>query len=84
MTKIDEAKARIEAAREIKAPDPCPRCGKDNCACFTSGEFWDLQRRLRAAETGLKMAIEALRQCAEECECSDVARPALEKLGVDF
>lgn len=52
----------------------CPRCKKSNreaeCACYSSGEFWELQRKLRAAEA----EIETLK---DECAIQALALAAM-------
>lgn len=52
----EEVRERIEAERAVAASVPCPRCGLDSCSCYASGEFWTLQRQLRAAEVESKTA----------------------------
>lgn len=49
----EEAKARLEATRNLKV-ESCPRCDKGICNCYTSGEFWELQKKLRTIESELK------------------------------
>jgi hypothetical protein len=53
MSENTEGRAR----RKIEVPPEaiCPRCKKSNreadCACYSSGEFWDMQRQLRSLES---------------------------------
>jgi len=52
--KIEEAKARLAAVRQEQIKDPCPKCEKDTCTCYVSGEFWETQKRLRTTDTEIK------------------------------
>ena len=55
----------------------CPRCDKDNCNCFTSGEFWELQRKLRAAESRVRVLVSAL--TIAEAALADIGDATREK-----
>jgi hypothetical protein len=63
MSAIDEAKARLESTKKLVV-ELCPRCHRDTCSCYASGEFWEMQRGMRSRDA----EIAALRSQLADAE----------------
>lgn len=74
----EEIEKKIEVIKATKV-ESCPRCGRDTCSCYTSGEFFELQTKLRAAEAELKQ-LDNMRTLAQQLAKALVSDGADEQL----